>query len=117
MPRVCQFTGARTGRGNRVRHRGRPKYLGGIGTKITSCTRRTIKPNIQKVTALIDGRPVRVKASARAIRQGLVVKPLKRKYAYARDLAREAALKRAGGSVDPAAADGQGPPEGQALER
>ena len=110
MPRVCHFTGARTGRGNRVRHRGRPKYLGGIGTKITSITRRTIKPNLQKITALVEGRPMRVKASARAIRQGLVVKPLKRKYAYARALEREA------GSAGPAAGDGQERPEGKALQ-
>ncbi len=31
---------------------------------------------------MIDGRPMRVRASVRAIRQGLVVKPAKRKYTY-----------------------------------
>lgn len=84
MPRVCHFTGARTRKGNRVRTRGRPKYLGGVGTKVTSCTRRTFKPNLQTVSAVIDGRTVRIKVSARALRQGLVAKPLKRKYAYTR---------------------------------
>ncbi len=84
MPRVCQLTGVRTTRGNRIRTRGRAKHLGGVGTKITSCTRRTFKPNLQTVTALIDGTPRRVKVSTRALRQGLVVKPLKRKYAYTR---------------------------------
>lgn len=84
MPRVCHFTGARTRRGNRIRQRGRPKYLGGVGTKITSCTRRTFKPNLQKVTAMVDGSPKRIKVSTRALRRGLVVKPLKRKYAYTR---------------------------------
>jgi len=34
------------------------------------------------VTTMIDGRPVRVKASVRAIRQGLVVKPVRRKAVY-----------------------------------
>ena len=29
MPRVCYFTGARTKKGNKLRHRGRAKYLGG----------------------------------------------------------------------------------------
>jgi hypothetical protein len=33
---------------------------------------------------VIDGRPVRIKASTKAIRQGLVVKPLKRKFGYTR---------------------------------
>ncbi len=84
MARVCHFTGARTTTGNRVRYRGRAKYLGGIGKKITSCTRRTFKPNLQIVTALIDGAPKRVKVSTRAIRNGLVQKPVKRKYAYTR---------------------------------
>ncbi len=84
MPRVCYFTGVRTTRGNRIRTRGRAKYLGGVGTKVTSCTRRAFKPNLQTVTALIDGTPRRIKVSTRAMRQGLVIKPLKRKYAYTR---------------------------------
>lgn len=84
MARVCHFTGVGTRVGNRLRYRGRAKYLGGIGKKVTSCTRRTFRPNLQAVTAVIDGRPRRILASTRAIRQGLVVKPLKRKYAYTR---------------------------------
>ncbi len=84
MPRVCYFTGARTKKGNKLRHRGRAKYLGGIGTKVTSCTRRTFKPNLQSVPAVVDGSARRIQVSARAIRQGLVVKPLRRKYAYTR---------------------------------
>ena len=43
MPRVCHFTGKNTRTGNKYRLRGRPKYLGGVGTKITSCTKRTFK--------------------------------------------------------------------------
>ena len=84
MPRVCHFTGARTTKGNRVRYRGRAKYLGGIGKKVTSCTRRTFKPNLQTVSAVVDGKPARIKVSTRAIKNGMVVKPLKRKYAYTR---------------------------------
>ncbi len=84
MPRVCHFTGARTSVGNRIRYRGRPKYLGGIGLKVTSCTKRKFKPNIQTMSTVIDGAPKRVKVSAKAIRQGLVTKPLKRKYGYTR---------------------------------
>ena len=84
MPRVGYFTGVRTTRGNRIRTRGRAKHLGGVGTKVTSCTRRAFKPNLQSVTAVIDGAPRRIKVSTRAMRQGLVIKPLKRKYAYTR---------------------------------
>ena len=84
MPRVCYFTGRRTTTGNKLRYRGRAKYLGGIGKKVTSCTKRTFKPNLQNVRAVVDGSPKRIKVSARAIRNGMVVKPLKRKYGYTR---------------------------------
>ena len=82
MPRVCEFTGRKTSAGQKYQHRGKAKYLGGVGTKVTSKTKRTFKPNIQTVTAVVDGSVRRVKVSAKAIKMGLVVKPLKRKYAY-----------------------------------
>jgi large subunit ribosomal protein L28 len=85
MPRVCTFTGKKTTTGNSYRHRGKAKYLGGVGTKVTSKTKRTFRPNLQKVTAVIDGEVKRVKASTRALRMGLVVKPVKRKYVYKPD--------------------------------
>lgn len=89
MPRVCHFTGTGTKVGKRVRYRGRAKYLGGIGLKVTSTTKRKFKPNLQTVTAVVDGKPQRVKASTRAIKQGMVVKPLKRKYGYTRQQANQ----------------------------
>ncbi len=82
MPRVCQFTGRKTRAGRQYTHRGKPKYLGGVGTKVTGKTKRKFRANIQCVTALIDGSPQRIKVSAKAIRMGLVIKPMKRKYAY-----------------------------------
>ena len=83
MPRVCQVTGARTTVGRKLRYRGKAKYLGGIGKKVTSAEKRTIKPNLQTVTTMIDGRPVRMRIKARVIKRGLlVVKPLKRKFVY-----------------------------------
>jgi large subunit ribosomal protein L28 len=80
MPRVCYFTGKKTSFGNQKTHRGKAKYLGGVGTKITGITSRKFKPNIQKVRAVVDGQIVRVKVSAKAIRNGMVVKPVKRRY-------------------------------------
>ncbi|MCH7573152.1 MAG: 50S ribosomal protein L28 [Planctomycetes bacterium] len=84
MPRVCHFTGKRTTVGRSRRYRGRPKYLGGIGLKVTALSKRTFKPNLQIVRAIVDGRPQRIKVCTRAIKQGLVVKPLKRKHGYTR---------------------------------
>jgi len=82
MPRVCEFTGRKTSSGNTYTHRGKAKHLGGVGIKITGKTKRKFKPNIQNVTAIIDGSVRRIKVSTKAIRMGLIIKPLKRKYAY-----------------------------------
>ncbi len=84
MPRECFFTGKRTSFGKKRSYRGQKITKGGFGLKTTGITRRTFKPNLQTVNALVDGKPMRVKASAKAIRTGLVVKPLKRKYGYTR---------------------------------
>jgi large subunit ribosomal protein L28 len=80
MSRVCHFTGKRTTRGQSIARRGKAKYLGGVGKKITGITKRSFKPNIQKVRALVDGKMVRIKVSAKALRMGLVTKPQKREY-------------------------------------
>lgn len=78
MPRVCYFTGKKTTAGRSYTHRGKAKYLGGVGTKITGISKRKFKPNIQRVRALINGKVCRIKVSAKAIRMGLVVKPPRR---------------------------------------
>jgi large subunit ribosomal protein L28 len=80
MSRVCQLTGKRTRYGRSIARRGKAKYLGGVGRKITGITNRPFKPNIQKVRAVVDGQVVRVRVSAKAIRNGLIVKPVKRDY-------------------------------------
>ena len=82
MSRVCHFTGRRTSSGRTYTHRGKAKYLGGVGTKVTGKTKRKFRPNIQTVTAVVDGSIKRIKVSAKAVKMGLVTKPLKRKYAY-----------------------------------
>jgi large subunit ribosomal protein L28 len=79
MPRVCYFTGKKTHHGNQKTHRGKAKYLGGVGTKTTGITGRKFKANIQKVRAVVNGRIVRIKVSAKAIRNGMIVKPTRRK--------------------------------------
>ena len=84
MPRRCHFLGTGTRSGHKKTYRGRAKYLGGVGIKITSKTKRTFKPNLHNVRAMVDGAPTRVLASTKAIRMGLVVKPARRKYTYTR---------------------------------
>ncbi len=87
MSRVCHFTGKRTKAGRSYARRGKAKYLGGVGRKVTGRTKRKFKANIQKVRAVIEGKVTRVRASAKAIRNGLVIKPLKRVYKPAPDRA------------------------------
>lgn len=80
MSRVCHFTGKKTTAGNSIARRGKAKYLGGVGRKITGITKRKFKANIQKVRAVIDGAVVRVRVSTKAIKMGLIQKPMKRNY-------------------------------------
>lgn len=80
MSRVCEFTGKRTTVGRQYARRGKAKYLGGVGRKVTGRTKRKFKPNVQKVRAVVDGKVVRVMASTKAIRNGMIVKPAKRRW-------------------------------------
>ena len=84
MPNVCHFTGRKTSFGKQRTWRGQAVKRGGFGLKPTGITARKFKPNLHVVTAMIDGAATRIKVSTRAIKQGLVVKPLKRKYGYTR---------------------------------
>ncbi len=80
MSRVCRFTGKKTVAGNQIARRGKAKYLGGVGRKITGISKRKFKPNIQKVHAIVDGKNRRIRVSAKAIHMGLVQKRPKRNY-------------------------------------
>ena len=90
MGAECVFTGKKTSRGMMRAWRGQAISKGGFGLKPTGITRRTFKPNLQTVVALVENPKTgvktaqRVTASAKAFRTGLVVKPLKRKYGYTR---------------------------------
>ena len=80
MSRECFYTGKRVSYGNTIARRGKAKYLGGVGRKITGITRRKFKPNTQKVHAIVDGKAMRIRVSAKALKMGLVVKKQKRNY-------------------------------------
>ena len=80
MPRKCPLTGKKTSSGFKYARRGKAKYLGGVGRKVTGRTKRKFKANIQRVRALIDGRVVRINVAAKAISGGMIVKPPKRDY-------------------------------------
>lgn len=75
MSRVCEVCGKKTVFGNQITRRGKAKYLGGVGRKITGITRRHFKPNLQKVRAVVDGEIRRLKVCTQCIRAGRMAKP------------------------------------------
>jgi large subunit ribosomal protein L28 len=84
MPNVCPLTGKKTSRGMKRAWRGQAVAKGGFGLKPTGITRRSFKPNMQEIVAVMDGKQTRVRVSTKAIRTGMVVKALKRKFGYTR---------------------------------
>ena len=75
MARVCEICKKRTESGAQLARRGLPKKKGGIGLRVTGHTKRKFKPNIQRVSALVDGKLTRVKVCTRCIKAGKVLKP------------------------------------------
>ncbi len=87
MGYVCHFTGKKTSFGKTRTWAGQKISKGGFGLKPTGISPRAFRPNLHTVTCLLENDegklvPTRVKASAKAIRGGMVVKALKRKYGY-----------------------------------
>lgn len=79
MGMQCDVTGAKPARGFKYARRGKAKYLGGVGRKVTGKTKRTFKPNLQKVKAVVDGKVQTIRVTVKAIRSGLVQRPVKKK--------------------------------------
>lgn len=78
MARQCEICGKGHSMGNSVETRGKAKYLGGVGTKITGITRRKFKPNLQSVKiALPGGGSKHAKVCTQCIRGGRVRKAVK----------------------------------------
>ncbi|MBI5802836.1 MAG: 50S ribosomal protein L28 [Verrucomicrobia bacterium] len=78
MARICELTGKRPMKGSKIWRSGKPKREGGIGTHITAITKRRFFPNLQRVKAVVNGEVRYIRVAASAIKQGLVIKPLKR---------------------------------------
>lgn len=80
MARVCEVCGKGPRMGNQVTTRGKKKYLGGVGTKITGITRRQFKPNLQRVKVnKPDGSTGAMNVCAQCIRSGAITKVVRMK--------------------------------------
>ena len=79
MAMQCAVCGKRPHVGNQYTHRGKAKYLGGVGTKITGCTRREFRPNLQSVrVTTTGGTNRRMKVCAQCLRSGAVTKSIEK---------------------------------------
>lgn len=75
MSKVCAITGKHPRRGGVIFRRGVRKKSGGIGTSLTKITKRTFRPNLQRVRVkLPSGQVKRVWVSAKALKAGKVTK-------------------------------------------
>ena len=78
MARACEICGKSAQMGNQVTIRGKKKYLGGVGTKITGITRRQFKPNLQRVRiTMADGTNKSVRVCTSCLRSGGVTKAVR----------------------------------------
>ncbi|MCI0334717.1 MAG: 50S ribosomal protein L28 [Planctomycetes bacterium] len=75
MARQCNVCGKGAQLGNTVRTRGKQKYLGGVGTKVTGITRRQFKPNLQRVNvSTSNGTRKAILVCTQCLRSGAVTK-------------------------------------------
>ena len=75
MARQCGMCGKSAQVGNRVTTRGKKKYLGGVGTKVTGISRRTFKPNLQRVNiSTANGSHKALLVCTQCIRSGAITK-------------------------------------------
>ena len=95
MARICELTGKGPRKGSHIWRSGKAKKKGGIGTHITAITKRRFFPNLQRVKAVVDGEVKYIRVTAKAIKQGLLVKPLKRTWKKATEKATPTAKVKA----------------------
>jgi large subunit ribosomal protein L28 len=75
MGKECAVTGKKTISGRSIVRKGLAKKKGGIGLHVTSATKRTFKPNLQRVRIKDENGTIkRVWVSAKAIKSGKIKK-------------------------------------------
>lgn len=74
MARVCTICGKGPSAGRSIKRRGLAKKKGGVGRKITGISKRSFRPNLQKVKAVINGAARRIYACSKCLKAGKVQK-------------------------------------------
>ena len=78
MGMQCHVCGKKPVVGNQKTYRGKAKYLGGVGKKITGINKRVFKPNLQSIKIAKEGETVRARVCTQCIRSGKITRPIKR---------------------------------------
>jgi large subunit ribosomal protein L28 len=74
----CEFCDKKPAMGNQIETRGKAKYLGGVGTKITGISRREFKPNLQRVKITTPTGTTRyARVCTRCLKKGVIRKAIK----------------------------------------
>jgi large subunit ribosomal protein L28 len=71
----CEYCQKKPAMGNQIEHRGKAKYLGGVGTKVTGISRREFKPNLQRVKITTPTGTTRyARVCTRCLKKGVIRK-------------------------------------------
>ena len=74
----CEVCGKKPSMGNQVETRGKDKYLGGVGTKVSGISRRKFKPNLQSImVSTTNGSTKTMRVCTGCIRTGTIRKAVK----------------------------------------
>lgn len=73
----CEYCQKKPAMGNQIEHRGKAKYLGGVGTKVTGISRREFKPNLQRVKITTPTGTTRyARVCTRCLKKGVIRKAI-----------------------------------------
>jgi large subunit ribosomal protein L28 len=80
MGMQCDICGKKPVLGNQYARRGKAKYLGGVGRKVTGISKRLFKPNLQRIQIMEkNGTVHRARVCVHCIRSGRVQRPVRAK--------------------------------------
>jgi large subunit ribosomal protein L28 len=79
MGMQCAVCGKKPVGGNQYARRGKAKYLGGVGRKVTGKSKRKFLPNLQSIQVQKNGAVRRMRVCVQCIRSGKVERPQRRK--------------------------------------
>lgn len=74
MANKCEICGKTTGAGRSIARRGMARRKGGAGQKITGITLRKFKPNLQRVSIMVNGAKKRAVVCAKCLKANKVQK-------------------------------------------